>query len=115
MVLTASSLLIAFFDKPRPLIWYPPIDVKARPWPLRDFFEVKIERCPEQALVDRQLPHAACGIGQDLCDIVDPSSTPASSHCLRAPPQSPVRVSSSKSPFSAATGRLVGPNMRAPR
>ena len=36
-----------------------PINVKARPWPSRDFFEVKLQRCRNQALVDRQLPYAA--------------------------------------------------------
>src|SRR5438105_11054913 len=44
-----------------------------------------------------------------------PSSTPASSSCLRSPAQPPLSVSRSKNPFScAATGSLAAPN-EAPR
>src|SRR5438132_1084112 len=47
-----------------------PVNVKARSRPIRDFFEVEMERNPEQALVNRQLPYATGGIGQRFRDIV---------------------------------------------
>src|SRR5207302_9841607 len=40
-----------------------PVDVKARPRPIRDFFEVELERCRQQTLVNRQLPYPADRIG----------------------------------------------------
>jgi hypothetical protein len=49
-----------------------PVGVKTRARPPRELLEVEMERRPEQALVDRQLPYAADGIGQHFCDVIGP-------------------------------------------
>ena len=48
-----------------------PIDIKTRAWPFRELFEIEIERWCEQALVNRQLPDAASGIGECFRDVSD--------------------------------------------
>src|SRR5216684_2922367 len=48
-----------------------PIDIKTRAWPSRELFEIEIERWCEQALVNRQLPYAASGIGERFRDVSD--------------------------------------------
>src|SRR5216684_8143388 len=47
------------------------IDIKTRAWPFRELFEIEIERWCEQALVNRQLPYAASGIGERFRDVSD--------------------------------------------
>ena len=48
------------------------VSVKTRAPPIRDFFEVEIERRREETLVNRQTPYPTGGIGQGFRDIAEP-------------------------------------------
>src|SRR5216683_5272203 len=81
-----------------------PVGVKTRARPPRELLEMEMERRPEQALVDRQLPYAADGIGQHFCDVIGPKLDAGVLPPRAHPAQSAVSHSRSKSRSCAVTG-----------